>query len=75
MNLTVDELREMLANTGTRADAKTILPDQPLDDQDVDSLDMATLFLEMEERFDITIPDDAKLHTLNKILDFINKHI
>jgi acyl carrier protein len=44
-------------------------------DLNADSLDLVELVMELEERFDIQIPDDQaeKIHTVGQAVDMINK--
>jgi acyl carrier protein len=44
-------------------------------DLGADSLDTVELVMELEEEFDINIPDDAaeKIQTVGQAIDFINK--
>lgn len=48
--------------------------DTSLDDLGVDSLDLSSMFLDLEETFDIEFSDEEidELSTINKIIDFIN---
>ena len=47
-----------------------------VNDLGADSLDTVELVMELEEEFDITIPDDAaeKIQTVGEAIDFINKN-
>ena len=46
-----------------------------INDLGADSLDTVELVMELEEEFDITIPDDAaeKIQTVGQAIDFIEK--
>ena len=46
-----------------------------VDDLGADSLDTVELVMELEEEFDINIPDDAaeKIQTVGQAIDFIQK--
>ena len=46
-----------------------------IDDLGADSLDTVELVMELEEEFDINIPDDAteKIQTVGQAIDFIEK--
>jgi len=53
-----------------------VTPDAKLmEDLGADSLDAVELIMEIEEAFEIEIPEDEaeKLTTLNKIAEFVNK--
>lgn len=45
--------------------------------QGIDSLDMMNLFLLIEEKYNIKIPDKeiSKLNTIRKIVDYINENL
>ena len=47
-----------------------------VNDLGADSLDTVELVMELEEEFDITIPDDAaeKIQTVGEAIDFINQN-
>lgn len=49
--------------------------DTKLSDLGVDSLDLSSMFLDLEENYDIEFTDDDidNLNTVNKIVEFINK--
>jgi acyl carrier protein len=46
-----------------------------VNDLGADSLDVVELVMELEEEFDISIPEDAveKLQTVGQVIDFIEK--
>ncbi len=48
-----------------------------VNDIGADSLDTVELVMELEEEFDITIPDDAaeKIQTVGEAIEFIEKHV
>jgi acyl carrier protein len=57
-------------------DKDKITPDTSfVNDLGADSLDTVELVMELEEEFDITIPDDAaeKIQTVGQAIDFIEK--
>ncbi len=47
-----------------------------VDDLNADSLDTVELVMELEDEFDLTIPDDEaeKLKTVGEAVDYIKKH-
>ena len=51
--------------------------DSPLPDFGADSLDVVELTLELEEEFEITIPDDQaeKIKTVGEAIDYIEKEL
>ncbi len=48
-----------------------------VNDIGADSLDTVELVMELEEEFDINIPDDAaeKIQTVGEAIEFIEKHV
>ncbi len=50
-------------------------PNKDLATQGIDSLDMLSVFLLLQEKFNIEIPDEdiPKLNTLNAIVEYVNK--
>lgn len=48
-----------------------------VNDLGADSLDTVELVMELEEEFDITIPDDAaeKIQTVGQAVDYIDQHV
>jgi acyl carrier protein len=50
-------------------------PDKDLATQGIDSLDMLSVFLLLQEKFNIEIPDEdiPKLNTLNAIVEYVNQ--
>lgn len=70
--------REDIINTIKEADVMfstdNLQDDINLADQGLDSLDAVTVYLLIEEKFDIKIPDTdlERVRTLNDIVDYIN---
>ena len=57
-------------------DEEEVTPDASfVDDLGADSLDTVELVMELEDEFDIDIPDDAaeKIQTVGQAIDFIEK--
>jgi len=57
-------------------DAGIIKADTPFEDVDVGSLDTIEMVMELEEKFDINIPDDAaeQIQTIGDAVRFIQNH-
>ncbi|MBF7046026.1 hypothetical protein IY974_05565 [Campylobacter volucris] len=71
MKMTTQNFLDIIENIGVLVDIKTLDHKQPLKNQGIDSLDMANIFLNLQEKYNIEISmDDAK--KLNSIEDFIN---
>jgi acyl carrier protein len=74
MEVSLEQIREIfLREVDKKVDVKNMDPDASLSDEGVDSLDSASVFLALEDEFDIkfTDKDIAQLDTLNKIKVFI----
>lgn len=74
MKISFNDLLKIIQEVGTLADINSINPDISLRDQKIDSLDMANIFLILQERYGvkITLEEADKLNTLNDILKHIN---
>jgi len=66
-------VREMLSEVKDGLNYDNMALDRAFDDAGLDSLDIATLLLELQERFDLRIGDDdaEKLDTIGKVVDYI----
>ena len=76
MEVTLDKIREIFSSeVDAKVDVQNMDPDASFYDQGVDSLDSASVFLALEEAFDISFSssDIDKLDTLNRIEEFIGK--
>jgi acyl carrier protein len=74
MEVTLDKIREIFSSeVDKKVDVKNMDPDISFYDQGVDSLDSASVFLALEEAFDVSFSssDVDKLNTLTQIKDFI----
>lgn len=74
MDIEIEEkLKEIIKESGSRADTETLKKDVPLSDQGIDSLDMANILLNIEESFNLKIPDEdvSKLITIHSIVRYI----
>lgn len=71
----VDDILRLMKDAGiARGKCDSLAPDQSLDDQGLDSYDRMSLLTELEEEFDIELPDEIArgLTTLNGIVKHIN---
>lgn len=75
MNATVENVKAVIEQADVLGDANAMRSDVPISDQGVDSLDMANIFLLLEEEFDIKIPDEdlALVQSIDQIVEYINK--
>lgn len=70
-----DRVKEIIAKE-LEVDAKQLAPEAKfIEDLGADSLDIVELVMELEEEFDINIPDDAaeKIQTVGQAIKFIEE--
>ncbi|NPA14285.1 MAG: acyl carrier protein [Aquificae bacterium] len=73
---TLDQLKELMKEIDMLRDKVDFLdPNKDLATQGIDSLDMLSVFLLLQEKFNIEIPDEdiPKLNTLNAIVEYVNQ--
>jgi acyl carrier protein len=70
------KIREMLSEVKDGLNYDNTSLDRELGNAGLDSLDMATLLLSIQEHFDLTIDDDdaERLDTIGKLVDYIAEH-
>ncbi|MCI0732559.1 MAG: acyl carrier protein [Methylococcaceae bacterium] len=74
MKATVENIISILENAGISADLKTIQGDTKLSkDAGIDSLEIMSVFLGIEEKYGIRIPDQDvdQLETINDIIRYL----
>jgi acyl carrier protein len=72
---TVEEIVRLMKDAGiARGKADSLAPDRSLDEQGLDSYDRMSLVSELEEHFNIELPNDvaSQLKTLNDIVNHLN---
>ncbi|EPP8196602.1 acyl carrier protein [Campylobacter lari] len=76
MKIEVKDILEILKEVGVLVDINTLEINKPLKDQGIDSLDMANLFLNLQEKYNIEIPmeDTEKLQTIDELINYINQN-
>lgn len=74
MTATQQNIIETIQEAEVLADVDTIQDDIALVEQGIDSLDIVNIYLLLEEKFDIKIPDEdlGKVKTINQIIEYIN---
>ena len=77
MNIHPEKILELIELTCLNLDIKKLKPDSSLSKLGLDSMDKASLILEIEETYGISIPDSnfEKLDSLNEILIYLKQHI
>jgi len=74
MAVTTEEIRSIVEDAETMADMDTLTNDAPLTEQEVDSLDMANIYLLTEEKLGVKISDKdiAGLKSIDDIVTYLN---
>lgn len=74
MTVTVEEIRNIIEEADTMANMDTLKNDTPLTEQDIDSLDLANIYLLIEEKMDVKIPDEelSKVRSVDNIVIYLN---
>ena len=78
MEANTEKILEIIRNeVESNIDFDNLKTDIPLDDQGMDSLDHSSMFLGIEEEYDITISDDdiESLSTIDDIVSFVNAKV
>lgn len=76
MKATVENVKEVIAEAEVLGDVSEMVNDMPLREQGIDSLDVVNVYLLLEEKFDVKIPDEDldKVQTIDGIVEYINSH-
>ena len=74
MEVTINNLKEILANTSFGNNAKLLDANDSLREEGVDSLDLLDFYLNIEERYNIKVNDEdvAGLLTLNDYQKYVS---
>ena len=69
------KIRDLISKSVARFDGNAVTADGLLIDSGLDSLDIATVLLEVQEAFDITLPErrEDEYDTLAKLAAFVVK--
>lgn len=69
------KIRQIITDNANEIDGNEIARDAKLLDTGLDSLDLATILLEVQEAFGVTIPEDQEddFQTLGEIVDFVEQ--
>lgn len=75
MNIQPDDLIKIIKDAKTVIDLNAISPDINLRDIGADSLDMMNIFLAIQEKYNVEIPDEEieNLVSIESICNYINK--
>lgn len=74
MLVTNDFLKQLIKMSTTTVDADALIDDEPLLKQGIDSLDMLDLYFNIEDKLNMSIPDDSidELKTLEDFKLYLN---
>lgn len=74
MKATIDNVKEVIAEAEVLGDVSDMKNDLPLSEQGIDSLDVVNVYLLLEEKFGVKIPDEdlGKVQTIDDIIEYIN---
>lgn len=74
MKATVENVKEVIADAEVLGDVNEMKNDIPLSEQGIDSLDVVNVYLLIEEKFDVKIPDEdlTKVQSIDAIVEYIN---
>lgn len=74
MKATVENVKEVIADAEVLGDVNEMKNDIPLSEQGIDSLDVVNVYLLLEEKFDVKIPDEdlMKVQTIDAIVEYVN---
>lgn len=77
MKATVKNIKEIIVEADVLGDVTDMKSDIALSDQGIDSLDVANVYLLLEEKFDIMIPDEdlSQVQTIEAIIEYINEKL
>ena len=74
MKATIENVKEVITEAEVVGDANEMKNDIPLSEQGIDSLDVVNVYLLLEEKFDVKIPDEdlTKVQTIDAIVEYVN---
>jgi len=74
MKATVENVKEVIAEADVLGDVNEMKADVALSEQGIDSLDVVNVYLLLEEKFDVKIPDEDldQVKTIDDIVNYIN---
>ncbi|WNL27652.1 acyl carrier protein [Arcobacter cryaerophilus gv. pseudocryaerophilus] len=77
MKATVENIKEVIAEAEVLGNASEMVSNVPLRDQGIDSLDVVNVYLLLEEKFDVKIPDEdlEQVQTIDAIVEYINSKL
>ncbi|MDD5716260.1 MAG: phosphopantetheine-binding protein [Sulfuricurvum sp.] len=77
MKATIENVKEVIAEADVLGDVDQMKNDTPLSEQGIDSLDAVNVYLLLEEKFEVKIPDEdlSQVQTIAGIVEYINNQL
>lgn len=77
MKATEKNVKEVIVEAEVLGDVNEMKNDVPLSEQGIDSLDVVNIYLLLEEKFDVKIPDEdlIKVQTIDAIVEYVNNKL
>jgi len=77
MKATVENIKELIVEADVLGDVDDMKTDVALSEQGIDSLDVVNVYLLLEEKFDVQIPDEdlSQVQTIDAIVSYVNNKI
>lgn len=77
MRATIENIKEVILEAEVLGDVNEMKNDIALSEQGIDSLDIVNVYLLLEEKFDVKIPDEdlSKVQTIDAIVEYINNQL
>lgn len=77
MKATVENIIEVIVEAEVLGDANDMKTDVVLSEQGIDSLDVVNVYLLLEEKFDIRIPDEDinQVQTIDAMVEYVNNKL
>lgn len=77
MKATIENIKEIIAETDGLTNVRDILVSKPLREQGIDSLDMANIYLNIEEFFNIKITDEDldMVESIDDVIVYVNSKL
>lgn len=77
MKATIENIKEVIDKAEVLGDVSEIKSDVSLAEQGIDSLDVVNVYLLLEEKFNIKIPDEDlnKVTTIDEIIEYVNSKL
>jgi len=77
MKATVENIKEVIIEAEVLGDVSDMKSDISLREQGIDSLDVVNVYLLLEEKFEVQIPDEDldQVRSIDSIVEYINNKL